>query len=268
MDWNKTKTIFIVVFGVLNVFLWSLYINQNEQVRNVEVLGQPSVEESLRLDNITYDRLPDDDVHSSYMSADIATFTKEEIDKKRKQDYTIIDGTMIRSTLATPYALKDKKERVGYKEFLDQYVVNGEQYHLWDVDEQKNTVLFFQQIVKEPIYYSPDATLTVYLNEAGEIERYEQKMLEGFVSFNQKKNLLTPFEAISTLATKGYLKQNTHVETVRLGYSTLVQFTETQVFAPTWHVKVRQKKDGHIQHFFVNAIEGKVVELQEERKDG
>ena len=46
-----------------------------------------------------------------------------------------------------------------------------------------------------------------------------------------------------------------------LGYSTLVQVTETQVFAPTWHVRV-ELKDGIIEDYFINAIEGKIIEFQ------
>ena len=51
-----------------------------------------------------------------------------------------------------------------------------------------------------------------------------------------------------------------------LGYSTLVQVTETQVFAPTWHVRV-ELKDGTIEDYFINAIEGKIIEFQLEPLD-
>ena len=35
------------------------------------------------------------------------------------------------------------------------------------------------------------------------------------------------------------LKPDSKVKAIELGYSTLVQLTETQVFAPTWHVHVQ-----------------------------
>lgn len=263
MDWNKTKTIFIVVFAVLNIFLWSLYINQQEQVKNVEVLGQPSIEESLKLDNITYDELSKEDVYSSYVSAETGSFQRSMFQKKEKQDVSIIEGTTVYSNLEKPFRLNGKKDKIAYSEFLDKYIVFGEQYRLWEVHEDEGYAVFFQEVYDEPIYFSPNASLEVYFNEDGEIYRYKQRRLEAFVSFNQKKNLLTPFDVVSTLASKGHLEQNAHIDHVELGYSTLVQFTDTQVFAPTWHVKVTQK-DKEVEHFFVNAIEGKVVELQED----
>ena len=48
---------------------------------------------------------------------------------------------------------------------------------------------------------------------------------------------------------------------MKLGYSTLFQFTQTQVFAPTWEVRV-QTQEGTSEEFFVNAVEGKVVDMQ------
>lgn len=40
LDWNKTKTIFIVVFSILNVFLYSLYVDRVMETQNVQVLGK------------------------------------------------------------------------------------------------------------------------------------------------------------------------------------------------------------------------------------
>ena len=86
-------------------------------------------------------------------------------------------------------------------------------------------------------------------------------MLDEFLSFNHKKDLLSQDDAVSSLVTRGYLKPDSTVMQVKSGYSTLVQLTETQVFAPTWNVQVKLK-DGTIEHYFINAIEGKVIEFQ------
>ena len=92
---------------------------------------------------------------------------------------------------------------------------------------------------------------------------YEQSMLGEFGTFNRKKDLLSPIEAIGNLYSRGYLKQDSKVKHMTLGYSTHVQVTETQVFAPTWHVRV-ELKDGVIEDYFINAIEGKIIEFQYE----
>ena len=58
---------------------------------------------------------------------------------------------------------------------------------------------------------------------------------------------------------KNKIHGNTHVKEAQIGYATLTASTSNnQVLAPTWNLKTEQKQD-----FFVNAIEGQVMELGE-----
>ena len=74
---------------------------------------------------------------------------------------------------------------------------------LWEVDEEKQKALFFQKVNDNPIYFSRNAMLTLYWNEEGEVTSYEQSMLGEFDSFNRKKDLLSPIEAIGNLYSRG-----------------------------------------------------------------
>lgn len=261
MDWNKTKTIFIIVFSILNVFLYSLYVNRHTEAQNVPVLGKTTIEEALKLDHITYELLPIYQNDSSYVSAKIVPYRKDEVEKLGGQVVVIMNGTRIQSKMTTDVSIQNSKGEYYFTDFLSKYVVNGGEYELWEVDEDNRKAIFFQKTNGEPIFFSPKASLIVHWNREGEVTTYEQSMLEDFVNFNRKKDLLSPLEAIGTLNSRGYLKPDSKITRVSLGYSTLVQLTETQVFAPTWHIRV-QLKDGEIEDYFVNAIEGKVIEFQ------
>ena len=155
----------------------------------------------------------------------------------------------------------DDKGEYNFEEFLGKYVLKGEDYVLWDVNEEDQNAVFFQQVKNETIFYSPNAMLIMHWDKDGKVTHYEQRMLDEFSSFNQKKNLLSQDDAVSSLVTRSLLKPDSTVMQVKSGYSTLVQLTETQVFAPTWNVQVKLK-DGTIEQHFVNAIEGKVIEFQ------
>ena len=93
-----------------------------------------------------------------------------------------------------------------------------------------------------PIYFNQNATLTIYWDEDENITGYEQRMFGEFVSYNKKKDLLSPIEAINTLYSRDYLKQDSTVINISLGYSTLIQLTKTQVFAPTWRCSCRIRR--------------------------
>ena len=52
MDWNKTKTIFIIVFSILNVFLLSLYLGRYNESQQMDKPSDTPISEKLAIDNI------------------------------------------------------------------------------------------------------------------------------------------------------------------------------------------------------------------------
>ncbi len=232
------------------------------ETQNVQVMGKTSIEESLGLDNITFTGLPPATKDSSYVSAKIVTFTKEQTKNLENQTIDILNGTYLQSEMDIPISVRNGKGEYAFTEFLSKYVRNGMEYVLWKVNEEEQQALFFQKVNNRPIYFSPDAMLVIHWDEEGKVTNYEQRMFGEFVDFNRKKDLLSPIEAIGSLSSRGHLSPNSKIVGMKLGYSTLVQLTETQVFAPTWHVRV-ELKDGKMEDHFIHAVEGKVIEFQE-----
>ncbi|WP_172370292.1 two-component system regulatory protein YycI [Sporosarcina jiandibaonis] len=266
MDWNKTKTIFIVVFSILNVFLYSLYIDRHQDAQKLQVMGETSIEESLRLDDISYGELPVFTDESYYVSAEIAEFPEEELDKFTGQKFTLVDEEHLISRLEAPYPLKNSKGEEQFTEFLATHVLNGKEYVLWGRDEDKRQAMFFQKVDDYPIFFNKNAMLIIHWDKDENIISYEQSMFGEFINFNKKKDLLLPIEAINALSSKDYLKKGSTVINISLGYSTHIQLTKTQVFAPTWHVRVKLE-DEEIEDYFVNATDGKVIEFKDELED-
>ncbi|NYF25565.1 two-component system regulatory protein YycI [Sporosarcina sp. JAI121] len=263
MDWNKTKTIFIIVFSIVNIFLYSLYVNKLIEAESVQVMWKTPIEEILKMDNITYDELPPYKNDPFYVSAKPLLFTDEQVEKLENQVGIIVDETLLQSTMKEPVSILNAKGDFDFTEFISDYVLDGAEYMLWELDKDEGRALFFQKVVDDPIYYSRNAALTIYWNKNGKVTNYEQSMLGEFDSFNRKNDLLSPIEAIGNLYSLGHLKKDYKVKHMTLGYSSLVQVTETQVFAPTWHIRV-ELKDGEREDYFINAIDGMVIEFQPE----
>lgn len=263
MDWNKTKTIFIVAFSILNLFLYSLYLNRYTEAQNLQTMGETSIEDLLKNDNISYGEFPEYNPEMSYVSADTAIFSKIELKKFAKQEFTISDNTILNSQLSEPFNIKNTKGNYQFDKFLADYVPYGKEYLLWEVVEENQFAIFFQKVDQYPIYFNYDAMLTVYWDADGNITNYEQQRFGEFDSFNKKKNILSPLDVINILYSRDYLKKDSTVTSISLGYSTLITLSKTQVFAPTWRVRV-ELKEGGVEDHFVNAIEGKVVEFQSE----
>ena len=82
----------------------------------------------------------------------------------------------------------------------------------------------------------------------------------------QQESILPPLQIFQALYSKGLLKPDSRIMQMKLGYSTLVYLTKTQVLVPTWEVRVKLP-DGEIEEYFVNAVEGKVIEIQEDKQE-
>ena len=266
MDWNKTKTIFIVVFSILNVFLYSLYVDRYNNAQNVQVIGETTIEESLREDDISYGELPVYAEESYYVSAEISAFSEEQLKKLVDQKFTLVDETHLISKLDVPFPLNNAKGEEQFTQFLATHVLNGNEYVLWNRDEEKRQATFFQKVDAYPIFFNKNAMLLINWDEDENIISYEQSMFGEFINFNKKKDILLPIEAINTLYSKDYLKRGSTVVNVSLGYSTHIQLTKTQVFAPTWHVRVKLE-DEEIEDYFISATDGKIIEFKDELEE-
>ena len=95
MDWNKTKTIFIIVFSILNVFLFSLYLNRYNEDLGVKVLSSVApIEDRLLLDNIKIPKIENTIQDASYVSGNVHMFTSEELDTLEHQIVELKNGTL------------------------------------------------------------------------------------------------------------------------------------------------------------------------------
>lgn len=267
LDWNKTKTIFIFVFAILNVFLYSLYLNRYNEAKDVEVLGETSIEERLQGDNIRYDSIPENTTKEKYVSGNIRVYEKDELKPIENQKFEVIDKSKLVSTFDKPVPLENIEDTTNVRKFVDENVFDGSSYELFNIDVKEKTATFFQTINSRQIFFNQNALLTIYWNEENEVYKYEQTGFEELEdNFDQTETLLPDERAVEVLYQRSLLKPNSTITMISLGYSTLVQLTETQVFAPTWRVRV-ELQDGTKEDYFVNAVEGKIIEFNKESEE-
>ncbi|WP_419960465.1 two-component system regulatory protein YycI [Psychrobacillus sp. BM2] len=260
MDWNKTKTIFIIVFSILNVFLLSLYLNRYNESQQIGERNETPIEEKLYLDNIKNLETDNEIKEAFYVSGNVHSFSPEEIEELDNQTFEIPSSYKLVSTFKEPIKITDENT---LEKIVNEQVMRGSAYGLWEIDEENKTAILFQQVNKRLVYYNTNAKLVVHWNDDNELIGYEQTILDDLEDYNVAQKLLTHVQAITRLYDNSLLKPDSKIKQIDLGYSTLAQLTETQVFAPTWHILV-ELLDGTIEEYFVNAVEGRVIEIPKE----
>ena len=262
MDWSRTKSIFILVFLILNLFLYTQYLDSYNEGQQIEILGErKKIEASLKEDNITYSVPIINSESAAYYSGQIKNFSPSEIPYFTNQLTQIENDSELFVTMKKPVKLPENLARDPYTEFVNSYIHEGDSYVLWNVNDEKNEATFFQEVNDLTLYYNVQGYLKIYWNEEGRVYAYEQTMLENHEKLDKQHNLLTSIQVLQILYDKSLLKPDSQVLKMNLGYSTMIQSTQTQVFAPTWEVRVKLA-DGTEEVYFVNAVQGKIVDIQ------
>lgn len=243
--------------------MYSQYLGSKNDERKLEVIGETTkIEAQLKEENITYIALPNNIESASYLSGKVKQFLKEDIPKLGNPNIIIENDTKVFATYEKPVKLQGGSGSERFTSFLQNYVYEGASYTLWQVNEEERTAIFFQRVNDRTLYYNVGAVVKLHWNIDDEIYGYEQTMLEKTEELEQKETLLSPIQVIQILYSKNLLKPDSRISSMKLGYSTLVQLTQTQVFAPTWEVHVKTKENSEEQ-YFVNAVEGKIIDIEQ-----
>lgn len=258
MDWNKTKSLFIIVFLILDIFL--LYQFINFKAPKLEVNKETTVEEKLKNAGIEYSSMPSDTITEKTISAKAKVFSDSEISSLKKQDAVLGDENTIVSKMEKPIAIGTGEGKYTELEtFMKKEITGGTSYKFWSKEEK--AIIYNQVYNKRVLFNNPNAQIVFQLNEKDEVVGYEQTMLDNIEEFNENQEIKPAVEALGSLLTNGYLENESKVTNPELGYYTLVEVTESEilVLVPTWHFKVNGQED-----YFVKGTDSEVLNTEEE----
>ncbi len=267
MDWNRTKSIFIFVFLILNIFLYWLYLDRYNEAQSVEILGEKTIEARLKDDNITYGALPNSNESAAYITGEVHIFKNTVTDDNQRVSFMDETHARIHVDFINPVKLRNSSDDASIIDFVHTNVKSGDSYALWKVDREERVAVFFQKKNNRMFYYNDSAVLKVQWNMDNEVIKYEQTMIDNFEEMEQQETVIPPLQIFQTLYYKGLLKPDSRITQVKLGYSTFSNLTQTQVLIPTWEVQV-ELSDGEIEAYFVDAIDGKIIEIQGDKQQG
>ncbi|MBM7704196.1 two-component system regulatory protein YycI [Metabacillus iocasae] len=254
MDWNKTKTVFIITFLILDLFLaYQFMVKKNQN--DLDFITEASVEEQLAQENITYEELPKSVEKKTYLNARSLNFIEEDLTKLKGQKIEFLSDYEIQGVFEEPIPLPSNNTSFRLNQFLKEYIFAGSSYALWHVNKEANVIIFYQKHADKLIYDNTNAMLIVHLNDKNEMVSYEQKLLKDIEKMDDDQEILTPIKALENLFFKDELKPGSKITKVSLGYYTFdLPVSSSQVLVPTWHIIVNEE-----EHYFVNAFEGQIL---------
>ncbi|MFD1416180.1 two-component system regulatory protein YycI [Oceanobacillus jeddahense] len=255
MQWSHIKTLFILSFLVLNVYLLFQFIGKQQEMNIPELeVTDMNLEEELEQENITISADTDFEVPElSYISSSQKEFSQSEVSDLNDIDeidaVRSMDNQLLTVEFDSPLEIPEDLERGALSELVSPYVPNASEFSFGTWNHDLNIIVFFQEKENYPIYLNQHAMLTFYVNEDREITHYTQTMI-GDTSTQGSTSLNTPKIAIRSLLHNRYLNAEEDVTDVTYGYYSRIEDEGTQVFAPTYKITVDEEKD-----YYVNAAE-------------
>ena len=260
MQWGNIKTLFILSFLILNIYLVSAFIDRQQDVGYLDNQELP-IEDQLASEQITNDADPVDVTEAAYISViqrELSDEDLEELDELEEQTTEVFNNNMIISEWNSPIQLSKDMTSEGLEAAIIPHVLYGNEYTFSEWNEELNILMFFQVKEKSPIYYNENGLLLVYLNDDNEATHYSQTILGEVEVEDDPVQLNQPTQVIGQLFKANYLQRGDNVSRIQIGYYSRISAEGIQVFAPTWKVTVNESRD-----HFVNAIEGLIYESNE-----
>lgn len=256
MDWRKTKTIFIITFLILNIFLASQIFEKRDE-NQWDLITEATIEEQFEADEITYENLPKETVTESYISGKSYKFSVEDKEalEKKGQTVEIVNETVLVGAFKDPIPAPENDLETKLPLLMKDQLLFNDKYDYKFYNKEEKELIFFQSYKKGLIYSNNESgMLSLYLDDENNIVSYKQTLISDLEEMDEAQELLTAFNALENLYNMNELKPGSHVTDVKLGYYTLVQITSSHVLTPTWHIVVNGEQD-----FFVNALEGQII---------
>ncbi|MBP3039238.1 two-component system regulatory protein YycI [Bacillaceae bacterium Marseille-Q3522] len=265
MDWSRIKTIFIVTFLLLDVYLIYEFVKLRD-LNQFEIPENPTFENQLKAAEIEYVKMPSGPKHGQYLSATPKKFTNDDLTEEqngkfKNQNVSISNETTLVSFFEEPIELNNPIDLQQFTAFIQANILYGNQYRLWEVNQGEITL--YQVYNDKPFFNNANGKLTFYLNTDQEIVSYHQTYLEEIEEMTEEDDtLIQPMKALESVYNNGDLLPQSKITSVEPGYYTFVQYSTTsQVLTPAWRFLINDEKN-----VYVNAFDSKVVQLSEEEK--
>ncbi len=218
MDWSKAKTLLMLTFLILNVYLAIQLMDRmveaadrrDECDREIDLEGSSNRREETATGHAGH-RLFNSRSRCARTLAPLASSPIRDAVASVKND---VEWSV---RLTKPYRLDAKTMRDSASSFVQASVRYGAEYTFWKYDSKYQEMTFVQTYKGQPLYSTPQQSreddamigpslLVLQLNDAKEIVSYKQRHLNKVVRQAQDVTLLSASEAIVQLSEQGLFR--------------------------------------------------------------
>ena len=275
MDYRKIEWIFLIAFLGLNMFLFSIYNESQNEENSISRYNQTdTIEKRLANDNISVSgKLSNKKNEGYYLSGEQTDMYKalENAREKRGDEQLLNTGVSISENTLTSILknnsyISEEKIEDSLTEFLQKKdrVLFGEEYtylsRFSTTDDDYHQLIAVQTFEGIP-FYDETARIDVSLEKTGDllkISKYTQTHISDIEMLREKMDLYTERDIINTLYTNNRIPSGSKIKWSQLAYSRILKVREKNVYVPVWFVAI-ETAEKTVQLESVNAISNTIT---------
>ena len=275
MDFKRIEAIFLVAFLCLDIFLFSIYRqSQNEQtpINNSSTI---KITQRLKEDKIKYEgKISSEHTDGYYLSATQTNLNTElqNMKKAKKLENVDVLRSSVKDNLLSLTPEKDlfvnKKGQIPtlVRETLtnQKEIIFGKDYRYQDEIHQQSDgyldVYACQKYEGIPINdITAQIKFTLKKNDENyRLEKIQQMHLSNLTALREKMPLVSEEDALTTLYINNKLSKNDEILWSKLAYTLVLQVRGKNVYVPAWFVSIRHE-DKKEQVEIVNAFRNRII---------
>lgn len=234
MDWGRAKTILILSFLLLNLFLGYLLWEGKQQETIQGHISQLQIDElKLRLHQagIVYEEaaLGEDMPEMSNIKVLVNALNESAFDSSVEAIQW--DGHMLEVVLKEPIPLLDGGSAQEYDSIYETFVTNYEQYHYDPYLSTTAMRVYTQWLQQYPVYSS---RLQIMLHDDGWTGYRQTHYIEE--EKGASRRVISAYTALAVILENGQLQTGEAIKHVQLGYTIERLDANVQFLVPAWRV--------------------------------
>ncbi|GAA6113553.1 MAG: two-component system regulatory protein YycI [Apilactobacillus sp.] len=264
MDFKKIQIIFLVIFVVIDLFLFSLFRqNANLQTENSNKGSDAEIIKQMQNDQITVSpKLSTSGETGYYLSAvndDSLNTTKS----KLKNQKTTYSNHILRSTFKRPIGLYSGN----YHEILDKlmkkdtFIAHGSSYEYNSDLSTKTSVVYSQKISDGGTMYGPRHGEIIFdVSSDHLLVGYTQSYMNDVSVLREKTDIISPAKALVWLYQYNEIPDNSKIKWVNMYYTQLLSIKNNVVLIPTWVIGYTSSGSSSMTIKRINAFNGAILD--------
>lgn len=256
MDWKLTKSLYIVVFLLMNIALVYIYMYEHREAVN-EIEQSPDILSRTNIDMENVEGYVP--VEMNILTGTIEDFSNVEDLPGEVDPNDIVDSKItVEFEESGPTMLEQNLEN-----YTDEYVYRGEEYRYDEVMSTPDQVIFNQVYEDFPIF-NHEAARIVFRGEGRQVKVMEQTVLTNLEENEYTLDVpaKSPTEVVEELYEVKKISDEAVINKARLGYYIILTDDGNVMLRPKWELDITDQELTKTIYVDATTDSGEIIESE------